>query len=112
MQLAQQTTCLATSYDLPDGQRVRIAAERFQAAEVLFQPSVMGFEAAGLSDAVHACIAALPIDIRRSMYSSVLLGGGTMMLPGLSTRLERDLKELYLEHVLHVRTQHQDALAC
>eukprot|EP00892_Ulva_mutabilis_P009540 jgi/Ulvmu1/6959/UM033_0016.1 len=98
--LAQQTTCLAATYDLPDGQRVRIAAERFQAAEVLFQPSMLGFEAAGLSHAVHACIAALPIDIRRKMYKYVLLGGGTMMLPGLSTRLQSDLQELHLEHVL------------
>lgn len=102
MQVAQQTTCLAASYDLPDGQRVRIASERFLAAEVLFQPGVMGYEAVGLSEAVHDCIAALPIDCRRAMYATVLLGGGTMMLPGLSTRLERDLRELYLERVLQV----------
>lgn len=90
-------------YQLPDGQRVRVSRERFEAAEVLFQPGVVGLETAGLSDAVHDCINALPIDCRRAMYGSVLLGGGTMMLPGLSTRLERDLRALYLSNVLKAR---------
>jgi actin-related protein len=76
VQLAQQTTATARTFALPDGQRIRLATERFQAPEVLFQPAVMGFEGTGLSDAVHACIHALPIDVRRDMYSTILLGGG------------------------------------
>lgn len=102
MQLAKKTTFLAREYILPDGQRIRLTTERFQAAEVLFQPGALGHESTGLSEAVHTCIKELPIDVRRDMYGTILMGGGTMMLPGLSTRLQRDLESLYLSRVLQV----------
>jgi actin-related protein len=102
VQLARTTTFLAREYILPDGQRIRLSAERFQAAEVLFQPGALGHESAGLSEAVYECITELPIDNRRDMYGTILLGGGTMMLRGLSTRLQRDLESMYLHRVLQV----------
>lgn len=104
MQLAKKTTFLAQEFILPDGQRIRLTTERFQAAEVLFQPGALGHESTGLSEAVYACINELPIDVRRDMYGTIVLGGGTMMLPGLSTRLQRDLEGMYLDRVLKVRT--------
>ncbi|MCL7031173.1 hypothetical protein MKW94_007180 [Papaver nudicaule] len=36
------------SYELPDGQVITIGAERFRCPEVLFQPSMIGMEAAGI----------------------------------------------------------------
>ena len=100
MQLARETTCLNVAYQLPDGQTVNIAQERFWAPEVLFSPSILGFEADGLSETIHDVVHSLPIDTRLGMYKAVLLAGGTMMLPGMSTRLERGLRALYLDRVL------------
>lgn len=102
MQLARETTCLGLTYALPDGQTISIAQERFWAPEVLFNPRIVGSEAAGLSETIHDCVHSLPIDMRLGMYKAILLSGGTMMLPGMSTRLERDLKLLYLDRVLKV----------
>lgn len=39
-----------------------------------------------------------------SMHLLIMHAGGTTLLPGLPTRLERDLKELYLAHTLKART--------
>lgn len=39
-----------------------------------------------------------------SMRLLIMHAGGTTLLPGLPTRLERDLKELYLAHTLKART--------
>ena len=108
VQLARETTCLGVSFQLPDGQMISVAQERFWAPEVLFNPSVLGVEAPGLSETIHDCIHSLPIDTRLGMYKSVLIAGGSMMLPGMSTRLERDLRQLYIDHVLKVRL----CLAC
>ena len=47
------------------------------------------------------------IDNRMALYQHVVLSGGTTLLPGLPTRLERDIRALYLQHVLHVRCPHQ-----
>lgn len=51
-------------------------------------------EAAASVTAVH-----LPI-FRPEFYKHIVLSGGSTMYPGLPSRLERELKQLYLERVL------------
>lgn len=38
--------------------------------------------------------------IRPEFYKHIVLSGGSTMYPGLPSRLERELKQLYLERVL------------
>lgn len=38
--------------------------------------------------------------IRAEFYKHIVLSGGSTMYPGLPSRLERELKQLYLERVL------------
>jgi actin-related protein 2 len=40
------------------------------------------------------------IDLRLDFYKSIVLSGGTTMYPGFSSRLEKEIKELYLQKVL------------
>ena len=42
---------------------------------------------------------------RADFYRHIVLSGGTTMYPGLPSRLEREIKQLYLEHVLDGDTQ-------
>jgi actin-related protein len=88
---AKESTELEVQYDLPDGNVLTIGAERFQCAEVLFRPSMLGSEAEGIHNAVFNTITACDIDIRRDLFSNVVLSGGTTMFPGLSDRLSREL---------------------
>ncbi|KAJ6246121.1 actin-related protein [Anaeramoeba flamelloides] len=37
------------------------------------------------------------------LYQGIVLSGGTSMFPGFTTRLEKDIKELYCTHVLKGR---------
>lgn len=37
---------------------------------------------------------------RSEFYKHIVLSGGSTMYPGLPSRLERELKQLYLERVL------------
>ena len=41
------------------------------------------------------------VDIRRALYSHIVLSGGSSMYPGLPSRLEKELKQLWLTRVLH-----------
>lgn len=43
------------------------------------------------------------MDNRLPLYQNIMLSGGTTMLPGLATRLERDIRDLYLKHILKVQ---------
>lgn len=42
---------------------------------------------------------------RADFYKHIVLSGGTTMYPGLPSRLEREIKQLYLERVLDGDTQ-------
>ena len=45
-------------------------------------------------------IQAADIDIRSELYKHVVLSGGSSMYPGLPTRLEKEVKQLYLSRIL------------
>ena len=40
------------------------------------------------------------MDIRTDLYKHIVLSGGSTMYPGLPSRLEREIKQLYLDRVL------------
>ena len=53
---------------------------------------------------------AADIDTRAEFYKHIVLSGGSTMYPGLPSRLEREIRQLYLERVLKVcliACQHQ-----
>jgi actin-related protein 2 len=45
-------------------------------------------------------IQAAPVDVRSELYKHVVLSGGSSMYPGLPSRLEKEMKQLYLSKVL------------
>lgn len=40
------------------------------------------------------------MDTRKSMYSNIILSGATTMFPGFSSRLEKEMKNLYFDRIL------------
>ncbi|GJP75456.1 hypothetical protein CLOP_g13855 [Closterium sp. NIES-67] len=100
MQLAEDTTVLVKQFTLPDGRTIRIGAERFQAPEALFSPELIDNEGLGLADVIFRTIQDMDIDHRLSLYQHIMLCGGSTMFPGLPTRLEREVRDRYLKHVL------------
>jgi actin-related protein 2 len=98
--LALETTVLVEQYTLPDGRVIRVGAERFEAPEVLFNPSYIGIESKGIAEQLFNTIQAADMDTRPDFYQHIVLSGGSSMYPGLPSRLEKEIKELYLEKVL------------
>lgn len=100
--LALETTVLTRRYTLPDGREIKLAQERFEAPELLFQPHLLDIDSpqGGLSDMLFNMIQAADIDLRQSLYSHVVLSGGSTMYPGLPSRLEKEIRQLYLDKVL------------
>lgn len=98
--LATETTVLVESYKLPDGRVIKVGGERFEAAEVLFQPHLINVDAVGVAELLYKAIQAADIDTRSEFYKHIVLSGGTTMFAGLPSRMEREIKQLYLEGVL------------
>ena len=85
---------------LPDGRVIKVGGERFEAPEALFQPHLINQEGVGVAELLFNTIQAADIDTRSEFYKHIVLSGGSTMYPGLPSRLEREIKQLYLERVL------------
>lgn len=64
---------LTKSFQLPDGNIVRVDAERFRAPEILFRPALVGHEFGGVADTTQTAISSVDIGLRRNLYSSIVL---------------------------------------
>ncbi|KAH0836839.1 actin actin-like protein [Lanmaoa asiatica] len=122
--LAEETTVLVESYTLPDGRTIKVGSERFEAPECMFQPHLVDLDQPGVAgpsrpqsplsffqswcadswlrtEMLFQTIQAAAVDIRSELYKHIVLSGGSSMYPGLPSRLEKEMKQLYLTRVLN-----------
>lgn len=110
--LALETTVLVESYELPDGRVIKVGAERFEAPEALFRPELVDVETKGVGELLFECINKADVDLRKDFYNHIVLSGGSSMYPGLPSRLEKEVTELYLKHVLKGNTEGLKQFKC
>ena len=84
----------STSYLLPDGKKITIGNARFRAPEILFQPTFLSKEIHGLHETSHHSILKSDMDIRKDLYSNIVLSGGSCLFPGLDQRLVKEVAKL------------------
>jgi actin-related protein 2 len=53
-----------------------------------------------MSEMLFNTIQSVDIDVRPELYKHIVLSGGSTMYPGLPSRLEKDMTQLYLDRVL------------
>jgi actin-related protein len=90
----ENSSSVEKSFELPDGQVVVLGSERFRCPEVLFKPEDMGKEMDGIHTSTYNTIMRCDVDIRRELYSNVVLSGGTTMFPGIGERMTKELQAL------------------
>jgi len=85
---------LEKQYELPDGKVITIGSERFRTPEVLFQPAFIGKEAEGIHRLTYDSIQKCDVDIRRDLYTNIVLSGGTTMFADIDKRLTKEMTAL------------------
>jgi len=82
------------TYKLPDGNTIQLGGEKFRAPEVLFNPSLIGAEYGGIHHLLVDSITRCDMDIRRSLFSHIILAGGSTMFEGFGDRLLTEVRKL------------------
>eukprot|EP01101_Sappina_pedata_P013429 TRINITY_DN9694_c0_g1_i1.p1 TRINITY_DN9694_c0_g1~~TRINITY_DN9694_c0_g1_i1.p1 ORF type:complete len:376 (+),score=112.92 TRINITY_DN9694_c0_g1_i1:83-1210(+) len=82
------------NYILPDGQALKIGAERFMCPEALFNPNILAEENSGVHHLVYKAISECGIDTRKVLWENIVVTGGCSLLPNFAERLRRELIEL------------------
>lgn len=67
----------------------------------MFQPHLVDVEQPGVAEMLFQTIQSAAVDVRAELYKHVVLSGGSSMYPGLPSRLEKEMKQLYLTRVLN-----------
>lgn len=80
-----------SNYHLPDGSVIQLGSEKYRAPEILFSPDKIGKEWPGVHEMVINSIKNCDIDVRKTLYNSIIVAGGTTMLTGFNERLHKSL---------------------
>ena len=89
-----KSSLIERSYELPDGQIMQIGSERFRAPEMLFQPSLTGFELSGIHQSTYLSIMRCDVDLRRELLGNIVLSGGSTMFSNIHERLQREIARM------------------
>ncbi|CAI7819250.1 unnamed protein product [Closterium sp. NIES-54] len=93
--------------------QIRLGVERVRAAEILFEPSLIGLDRAGLGESLGAAVRRTAVELRKKLVplysrtksasgsgmenvlpSFLFLTGGSSLLPGMRGRLEAEYRQV------------------
>jgi actin-related protein len=94
MQKSDGAKAARVYFQLPDGVEVNYGTESMRCPEALFTPSIAGSQSEGIQQLIHTSLERCDTDIRKELYSSIVLCGGTSMFRGLPERMEKEIVAL------------------
>ncbi|KAI8581791.1 hypothetical protein K450DRAFT_231201 [Umbelopsis ramanniana AG] len=79
--------------DVGQSHQLHVNVERVRVPEVLFQPSIIGLDQAGLVDNINDIVRVYDASRKQSIVKNVFVTGGFGLMPGLAPRLEKTFQE-------------------
>jgi len=82
------------NYTLPDGQVITVGNQQFRCPEALFQPMKYGKDFLGIHELTFQSIMKCDLDVRKDLYSNIVMSGGTTMFEGIADRVSKEVTAL------------------
>ncbi|KAL0915051.1 hypothetical protein M5K25_015451 [Dendrobium thyrsiflorum] len=103
LKTANGSSVVEKTYELPQGQIITIGAERFRCLvqEVLFQPSMIVMESAGIHEKTYNSIMKCVVYIMKDLYGNIVLSGRDYSVQTPNT--EYHLEAIRCSHVIQYR---------
>eukprot|EP01084_Bolivina_argentea_P150275 262455_1 len=101
-ELSRWPNDVAANYELPDGEIITIESERFRCPELLFNTLFRHFfhpignrSCYGIHELIYrSAMECNDINIRKHLFSNIVLSGGNTMFNGIEQRLLAEIKKL------------------
>jgi len=74
--------------------QIQLRVERINTPEILFQPSLIGLESAGLIETIQHILNRFSVEEQNLLLQNVYVTGGNSMYPNFKDRLELELRAL------------------
>ncbi|XP_017524504.3 actin-related protein 5 isoform X1 [Manis javanica] len=93
-EVEKPVTTVQPVFNLAAYHQLFVGTERIRAPEIIFQPSLIGDEQAGIAETLQYILNRYPKDLQEMLVQNVFLTGGNMMYPGMKARIEKELLEM------------------
>ncbi|XP_053309450.1 actin-related protein 5 [Spea bombifrons] len=81
-------------FNIAEYHQMYLGTERIRVPEILFQPSLIGEDQAGLAETMQYILDRYPPEVQLELVQNVFLTGGNMMYPGVLGRMEKELLQM------------------
>ncbi|XP_066295126.1 actin-related protein 5-like [Branchiostoma lanceolatum] len=82
------------TFDIAEYYQLHLGVERCRVPELLFQPSLLGMDQAGVTETMDYVLNKYPADVQDKLMQNVFLTGGNTLYPNLQARMERELQAI------------------
>lgn len=72
----------------------KLGIEKFQAPEIIFQPSLVGYDQCGLNECIETALRLYSNPVQNQLANNVFVTGGNSKIKGLLQRVSRHLREI------------------
>lgn len=73
--------------------QIAVDTARFKAPEGLLKAELFGIDSPTLPKLIEQTVQKCPLDVRREMWQSIYLSGGTTLIDGFPERLQKELQK-------------------
>lgn len=81
-------------FELPDGKTINIGDQQIKCPEILFNPKIINRDIPGIHELIYRSYFSIDMEVRKTLFSKIVLAGGNTMFPYIAERLCKEMKAL------------------